>query len=507
MKNKLLSLFIILNLIFLLNIDVSAYTVSEKVRIGIKYGSSALTSVTVSSDNGFNIKASGKEEKMIAKISSKKLKIDSNYNNGLNSYLVVEQSGFGTFHDAKTYCEMNNGATVPLYKGGILYAVREGLYTYNDALFAQNQAKLINASAYMIEPSSNLVKVFDGDKCILTFSQDEEYVLALSDLNDGLLKFGSEETYRDTMEFKKTGNALYIINNITMQHYLYSVVTAEIGATAPLEAQKAQAICARTYTEQNLNRHKSDGFNLCASVHCQAYIGTKWERPQALSAVDATDKMILTYNGKPISAVYFAHSGGRTANVEDVWGSPYPYLKSVEDKYCNDYTWEYKLDYAEITKKMNEKGYNLGTVTDIKITETTDFGLVKKLTITGTNGSKTFERESARTILGLKSQKFSIPSTGLSHLVKNDTATTVKNIKTVLTANGIISVGDTVKVKDGNGTVKTLTAPAGTVIYGSGNGHHVGMSQHGAMEYAKNDGWTYDQILKHYYQGVTIEGL
>ena len=507
MKKRLILLFVILNLIFSVNISVNAYTVSEKVRIGIKYGSTAPAISIVSSDNGFNIKSHGKEEKMIAKTSSKKLKVDSHYNNGINSYLVVEQSGFGNLHDATTYCEINNGATVPFYKGGIFYAVREGLYTYNDALFAQNQAKLINASAYIIEPSSSLVKLYDGDKCILTFAQDGDEVLALEDMEGGLLKFGSEETYRDAMEFKKTGNALYIINNITMQHYLYSVVTAEIGATAPLEAQKAQAICARTYTEQNLNRHKNDGFNLCSSVHCQAYIGTKWERPQALSAVDATDKMIMTYNGKPISAVYFAHSGGRTANVEDVWGSPYSYLKSVEDKYCDDYTWEYKLNYDEITKKMNDKGYNLGTVTDIKITATTDYGLVKKLTITGTNGSKTFERESARTILGLKSQKFSIPSEGLSHSVKTESSTTVKNIKTVLTANGVITVGESVKIKDGSGEIKTITAPAGKVIYGSGNGHHVGMSQHGAMEYAKNDGWTYDQILKHYYQGVTIEGL
>ena len=509
MKNKLIFLFTILILIFAFNISASAdYNVPDRVKIGIKYGNSAPTSQSVTSQNGFIIRAHGAEEKIIGTYSSKKLKVDNNYNAGASSYLVVEQSGFGSFEDAVTYCTNNNNTTVPYYRNGVLYAVREGLFTQNDAEFAKNQAMNVNPSAYIVESSQNRVKLYDEatGKCILLFSQEDGEVLSLEASNDGLLDFGKDKTYRGIMEFKKNGQALIIINNISMQHYLYSVVTAEIGATAPIEAQKAQAICARTYTVENLSRHSKEGFNLCEAVHCQAYRGTVWERPQAISAVDATDKMIITYNGKPISAVYFAHSGGHTANVEDVWGSPYPYLKSVEDKYCNDYTWEYKLDLNEITKKMNDKGYNLGTVTSVKVTEANEHGLVKKLTITGTNGSKTFERESARTILGLKSQTFSIPSSGISYSVKSDKSTSVKNITSVLTADGVSTVSETVKIKNGNGETTTLSAPSGTVIYGSGYGHHVGMSQHGATEYALKDGWTYDQIIKHYYQGVTIEG-
>ena len=113
MKNKLIFLFTILILIFAFNISASAdYNVPDRVKIGIKYGNSAPTSQSVTSQNGFIIRAHGAEEKIIGTYSSKKLKVDNNYNAGASSYLVVEQSGFGSFEDAVTYCTNNNNTTV-----------------------------------------------------------------------------------------------------------------------------------------------------------------------------------------------------------------------------------------------------------------------------------------------------------------------------------------------------------------------------------------------------------
>lgn len=503
MKKKIL--FLITFLIFIFSFNSFAYTVSERVRIGIKYGGSAILETKIASSNGFNIHSVGSENKIIGESLSTSLNVSVYAEKSLNSYLIVEQAGFESLEMTLAYCRANGFNTVPFYSNGVFYAVRHGVYTYNDALWMQNQAKLTNITAFILDPAPTRVKITNpvSGEILLIFSQDNGEIVGLEAKDGGLLDFGAENTYRDIMEFKRVENKLYLINNITMQHYLYSVVTAEIGATAPLEAQKAQAVCARTYTEENLLRHKGDGFNLCSTTHCQAYIGTKWEREQAIRAVDETDKLIMTYNGKPISAVYFAHSGGRTANVEDVWGNPYPYLKSVEDKYCNDYTWEYKIDYNEITKKMESKGYKIGTVTNVKVTAYTDYGLVKKLTITGTNGSKTFERESARTALGLKSQCFSIPNDGISHSVKSDKGTSVKPLTTALTANGVLTLSDSILVKGGDGKTTVISAEPGMIIKGSGNGHHVGMSQHGAMGYA-NEGWDFRKILNHYYQGVTI---
>lgn len=498
------SFFILLIALFTLAISINvgaAYDVSKRARIGIKYGSTRVSTPTVTSTTKSFI-FSHVEKDLITEFAVKntaKLKVSSS-----NSYLVCVNSYLESFDKAEEYCSANPGL-ITYIKDKVIYVVYDEIYSENDANLKLESAKLLNETAYIISPSDSLIKVYDESAGILLFSQDENIKLGISAVSEGLMDFGNQDKYRDIIEFIRVGNSFNLISNLTMQHYLYSVVPAEIGASAPIEAQKAQAVCARTYYEENINRHKADGFSLCGTTHCQMYIGTKWEREQSNKAVDETENMIITYNGKPISAVYFAHSGGYTANVEDVWGSPYPYLKSVEDKYCTDYTWEYKIDYNELTKKMNDKGYNLGDITQVRIDEKKDSGLVTKLTIVGTKGEKTFLRESARTILNLKSQNFDIPIKDISSLVKTDKGTKTANVTKVLTANGVKDVSNSVTVKDGNKNTHTLKGEAGNIIYGKGNGHHVGFSQHGAMEYAK-EGWDYIKILTHYYQGVTIEG-
>ncbi|MBE7020054.1 MAG: SpoIID/LytB domain-containing protein [Ruminococcaceae bacterium] len=499
---KILLLLIVFSLLLTSLPVFGAYDVSERVRIGIKYGGSAVSNPKVSSTTKkFEFFSIDKKPLSLGTLQGASVSV-AHY----KSYLVAEQSYFGSITDAFIYCNQREGL-IPYIKEDVIYAVYHELMTLESAQSALEGAKAFNETAYIIEPDDSLIKVSSSDgKGLTLFSQSQNRVLGIAAAEDGLMDFGNQETYRDIIEFVKKGTSFNIISNITMQHYLYSVVPAEIGASAPLEAQKAQAVCARTYYEKNTTRHKSDGFALCATTHCQMYIGTKWEREQSNRAVDETENMIITYKGTPITSVYFAHSGGATANVEDVWGSPYDYLKSVEDKYCTDYTWEVELDLESLTKKMKDKGYNIGTVTGVKITEVSDYGLVTSLVIEGTDGSKEFKRESARTILGLKSQNFTIPSSDLVVTAKTKRGTEPVTVTKILTADGLKDVGNTLKILNGAGALSELKKASGNVIYGKGNGHHVGFSQHGAMEYAKNDGWDYITILKHYYQGVEIEG-
>ena len=102
------------------------------------------------------------------------------------------------------------------------------------------------------------------------------------------------------------------------------------------------------------------GFSLCDSQHCQVYKGVSWEKDSTTQAVNETNKQVLTYDGKIITAVYSASCGGRTEDVENVWGSPYPYLKSVEDPYCKDVSWELPLDFSTINQTLLAKGYDFG---------------------------------------------------------------------------------------------------------------------------------------------------
>ena len=482
MKKRFFALIMALVLILgFIPTTFAAYNVSDRVKIGIRYGSSSQERQSLYSTTGsFDFARLGEYEATFATLGTYGVSVTSS-----TSYLVVEQSYFPSLNAAHEYCKRSD-RLIPYIIDGNICAVFDELYTDYDINLYLESAKVFNPTAFVIEPDENLIKVYDGDGYgIFLFRQTEISRLGINASYGGLVDFGDNETYRGIIElYKKNGN-FNLISNVTMQEYLYSVVPSEIGASAPLEAQKAQAVCARTYFEENINKHKSDGFSLCNTTHCQVYSGTKKEHESTTEAVNSTYNQILTYKGKPISAVYFAHSGGRTANSEHVWVSALPYLTSVEDKYCTDLTWEVTINLSEFTTKMNNKGYNLGNITSIEITNITDYGMVTEIKVNGTNGSKTFSKDNIRSVLGVKSQHFTIPV-----------------FKDSLIAQAAIYLLDSLNISH-----SLKSGQDGTVtIVGKGNGHTVGFSQHGAMKYAEEEGWDYITILKHYYQGVTIEG-
>ncbi len=496
-------LLVILTAAFVLSgINITSYAdaaVPEKVRIGLKYGSSAVSSAAVTSDDGFDVAAKGASDAVIGSFNDTSVTVD------ITDSAFVVTSEFGNdYSSAVNYCNQTGDSL--FYRSGSYYAVIENLYTAEAAQAALANAQAILPSSYHVEANMQRTRVKNREgKTLLIFSQDDGETLALASKDGGTIAFDGLK-YREYLEFKRGNTAIDVISNISMQTYLYGVVPSEIGGSSPIEAQKAQAVCARTYAVKNLNRHSKNGFNLCATTCCQVYFGIKNETTLSNSAVDQTNGKIITYNGEPITAVYSAHSGGVTANVENVWGSPYAYLKSVDDPHCTDYTWTVDLDYDVITASMNAKGYNLGTVTDIRIDSTSSDNRVTKMTITGTAGSKVVERESARTILGLKSQWFYISDGTLTQSVLSATGVQSYDIikKSILTANGTKSVGNSVSVKNGSGNVTSLNVTGGNKIVGTGYGHGVGMCQCGAMGFAK-EGWDYIRILKHYYTGVEVE--
>ena len=90
-------------------------------------------------------------------------------------------------------------------------------------------------------------------------------------------------------------------------------------STPRSEAQKAQAVAARTYAHANLGKHWNNGYDLLATVQDQVYGGSAAEHPVSTAAVNATAGIVATYNGALINALFYATSGGRTANAEDVF--------------------------------------------------------------------------------------------------------------------------------------------------------------------------------------------
>ncbi len=364
-------------------------------------------------------------------------------------------------------------------------------------------------------------------------------------INIGNAKFNS---FRGQVEFfRKTDSDMTIINVLSMEEYLYGVVPNEMPALSNPEALKAQAIAARTYAYKMINKHVAYGFNLCTTTECHVYKGYASENLNTNKAVDDTKDMVVTYNGSLAETLYFSSSGGKTESAVNVWGTDFPYLRSVEDKYESgkyaNYNWSVTYTVAQISEKLKSLG--VGTVTSIEITKCSDAGRPIEIVIKGTLNPKgvVISRDRCRTFLGLNSQWYTINGSGntdntvnsgnsdnsgssTNFYVKNKNITKQQNQLKIKTANGETKQLDLYKkitIIGANGVKKDITAntttstttntsttssqtasSSGYTFVGKGWGHAVGMSQDGAIGYA-NAGYTYDQILAHYYTGTKIE--
>ena len=138
--------------------------------------------------------------------------------------------------------------------------------------------------------------------------------------------------YRGIIELRTTAFGLSAINQLGLDDYVRGVVGVESPASWPLEALKAQAVAARTYaitTSKN-----GDGFDQYPDTRSQMYAGTAAETASTDRAVAETAGQVVTYQGRPVVTYFFSTSGGRTEDVENVFGgAPQPWLRSVDDPY------------------------------------------------------------------------------------------------------------------------------------------------------------------------------
>ncbi len=136
--------------------------------------------------------------------------------------------------------------------------------------------------------------------------------------------------YRGRIEvFVNSRGGLTVVNAVSLEDYLLGVVPNELSLPA-IEAQKAQAIAARTYAVANINGFGSQGFDLLPTVRSQVYQGFASESKMGTQAVIETRGIVATYQGKPINAYYTSTCGGRTENSENIFDKYEPYLRGVE---------------------------------------------------------------------------------------------------------------------------------------------------------------------------------
>jgi len=507
--------------------EAGAYVSTPKnIRIGLFYASGSkdttLDIVTLSAVGGIEIGSNkyGNYTKLIETPYIVNGFVDS----GVSGYHV--RLNEATSDATKIYADLNEYLSqgleaFPICLENDLWQIWEGCYLSQDDAQRAISSKIIPKAG----TGNYTVALPSTDRIIIKYSNGLAAVAAESPASFLMIKSaytGDPKTinvngdrYRTSIELRKfAGSQITVINELTMADYLGGVVPLEIGTTeTPFEALKAQSVAARTYAVAN-HKHEDLGFDLCNSTCCQVYGGYEVENLATNNAIKATEGMVVTYGGALAQLYYFASSGGATANSENVWSKAVPYLQSVDDPYEITKYWSYSFTAAEMTSHMANLGRNIGTVTKIEAMSVSASGRITELKITGTTGTAEFNRVSTRSAFPnyLPSQVFTIGG---------DTGYTVKKAGNILesisvpgaqvrTVNGvsIVPSNGPVYAKDGNGVVVALQLSNGTtgdfVITGAGAGHGVGMSQRGAMGMA-SAGYTYEDIIKHYFKGVQIE--
>jgi stage II sporulation protein D len=138
------------------------------------------------------------------------------------------------------------------------------------------------------------------------------------------------KAYRGRIEvFVNSRGSLTVVNVVSLEDYLRGVVPNELGLPA-LEAEKAQAVAARTYAVANVGGFQAQGFDLLPTTRSQVYRGFSSESGMGTQAVNDTRGIVATYRGKPINALYTSTCGGRTENSENIFEFAEPYLRGVE---------------------------------------------------------------------------------------------------------------------------------------------------------------------------------
>jgi len=382
----------------------------------------------------------------------------------------------------------------------IMQKLGEGIYS----VVAPSSDRIV-----ILTSKNEVALVFGSPECFLQIRPRPETVPYTFNINN--------VNYRGRIEVRRIQSSdMTVINILPLEEYLYGVVPYEIGAGSPMEALKAQAVAARTYTINNLGKFSKLGFDLCPTTTFQVYKGTSGETKNTNQAVDETKGKIVTYNGKPAQVFYFASSGGRTEDVKNVWGSDIPYLKSVEDKYESGtsryYNWEAVCTSDELKNIFAGMGKDVGDILSMEITKVSEAGRVVELKINGSKGQLVLNREKCRFDTSImRSQWYTIATDADVKVVGKDSqVSTVQPAgMKVVTANGIKEIKaeknyNLTVVGAGNKKYTVPSIPTKYTFTGRGWGHAVGMSQEGAKGMALA-GFTYDRILTHYFPGTKVE--
>lgn len=547
MKQKFVQFFAFLLILTLLPVssafalpETAAYDEDTTVRIGLYYGSGALAGANLQNYAGTGYRfgfTSGDTfvelgytyETAISMVKAQNVYYTSSLPSGGYGYTDQVQTDivvgcyhllygrYSSFEEAQYAADAVGG--FPAWIDGE-YQVRIGAYpTKQDAVAVSGGLNVVGTSScgitVVVTGTAEPIFQYDGASA----GVPELTVAPSVDASVKAITYFKGYRYYGSFCYSRSGGNLTVVNQVSMNDYIDCVISCEMSDSWPVEALKAQAVCARSYAATRTG-HASSGFDLCSTECCQAYTGMSRTGANTAQAAEETQGLYLRYRGSIVEAVYHSSDGGATENCENVWYEALPYLRGVEDPFeayvasqISNYYWTKTYTGAELQQRLALYDIDCGEIVDVRITQTTATGNVYSVELTDVYGKvTTVTKGNVRSVLGLPSIRF---TTGGSagdgfYLADGSTVSQTGQVWTVDGNGNLVSVSMSAAYAiTGSGMeavsqTQTSAAQDGVFTFtGTGKGHNLGMSQWGAYSMAQL-GYTYEEILQYYYTGIEI---
>ncbi len=280
----------------------------------------------------------------------------------------------------------------------------------------------------------------------------------------GSLRVGVRD-YVGALEVSRQGPGLLLVNELAMEEYVAGTVRGEASERWPSEALRALAVVARSYAVYQQGRGAGKAFHLVAGNQDQNFAGWAVEGSPPREAARATAGQVLTWQGRVFPTFYHSDSGGFTEAAQSVFSGDVPPLLGVRDEFSMEspnYTWTVTISLAVIGERLRRGGLDVGQVSGLTILERSPSFRVARMTVEHSRGTSTLRGADFRRLIGYDALKSTL----------------------------FVPIAQ-------NGAVR---------FEGRGWGHGVGLSQFGAKGMADR-GYTYPQILEHYYPGTVLVTL
>ncbi len=507
---KIISVLLACILLFSVSVlPAYAYEAFEYIKVGLSFGSASVNSFKAATEQDIVVGyATDRVFTPMMTIEGRDVLVEK----GGGTYLVTEHT-YASLTEALAGSRELRNQGLEAHGGRIDGAYKVLIGLFEDAAQAEAIKPTLDAQGILVDTvylDMKTVMVNAGYSYIVF--RDETDIFAFGSDGFGTTRVDGKSYRGYIVADRINSSAIAIVNLVDFDDYTAAVVGSEMYASWHIEALKAQAVVARTYAA-TVKSYKSYGIDVTDDTRTQAYNGIQSETASTRQAAQDTSGRLVLYKGAPAQTYFTSSSGGTTADVYSAWGggAGLDYLKSVEDTYEDTQNipngvWEYTFTPEQIKEKLAAKGKDIGDIVNIYVAERGDDKRVRKLTVVGTSGTHTLTFDSCRTFFGLKSQYYYVQTPLKTELyaITQQVAKILESRPAVLTASGLAKTGDTLYVLSADGVTKLEQQDTENYIFsGRGYGHGVGLSQYGAKGMAEA-GFTYDEIIAHYYPGTTL---